>query len=375
MKYGINLAELRRANQLWTSDSIHLRRVLYIPVDKTRHAKQLRTTLIELTLNPSSTSSSIHSDATVFDTNIRRPTTIDHELPDIGKLTIRRVPASQLSFFPPSNHPLHLEGGTATLESSATLPANGRTSRDRPAIPVSFTRSTESPLQGILDVFSSSLHITAHHLRQSSGSLFGNGNGGGGTAVRAPATLASRLSLESNSGTPSSTSDDFDWEHEMEVVNTSKIPRRTGTGTGNFDAGARTRKRSHHARQASASLNDLHTSLSTTAQDERDSVELDTGPFTSAAISQSPPHTPTHSRNSSSRSQPAITPPSNSSVGSRGRGRRIVPYVVEGEALEEWGSPRGPRGKSVVRTAQLEPSPRMQFPLKPRTGTNPKDTT
>ncbi|KAI0800022.1 hypothetical protein C8Q74DRAFT_386228 [Fomes fomentarius] len=355
---------------MWTSDSIHLRRILYIPVDKTRHAKQLRTTLIELTLNPSSTSSSIHSGATVFDTNTRRPTTIDHELSDVGKLTIRRVPASQLSFFPPSNHPPHLEGCT-----SARLPANGRTSRDRPALPVSFTRSNESPLQGILDVFSSSLHITAHHLRQSSGSLFGNGNGGGGTAVRAPTTLASRLSLESNSGTPSSTSDDFDWEHEMEVVSTSKIVRRTGTGTGNVDAAARTRKRSHHARQASASLNDLHTSLSTTAQDERDSVELDAGPFTGAAISQSPPHTPTHSRSSSSRSQAAITPPSNSSVVSRGRGRRIVPYVIEGEALEEWRSPRGPRGKSVVRTAQLEPSPGMQFPLKPRTGTNPTDST
>ena len=31
LKYGISLADLRRANHLWASDSIHLRKVLYIP--------------------------------------------------------------------------------------------------------------------------------------------------------------------------------------------------------------------------------------------------------------------------------------------------------------------------------------------------------
>ncbi|KAI0272256.1 hypothetical protein BGY98DRAFT_159465 [Russula aff. rugulosa BPL654] len=35
LKYGISVTELRRANQLWASDSIHLRQVLYVPW--TRH--------------------------------------------------------------------------------------------------------------------------------------------------------------------------------------------------------------------------------------------------------------------------------------------------------------------------------------------------
>ena len=34
LRYGISLAELRRVNHLWASDSIHLRKVLYIPLEK-----------------------------------------------------------------------------------------------------------------------------------------------------------------------------------------------------------------------------------------------------------------------------------------------------------------------------------------------------
>ncbi len=67
LRYGIPLAELRRVNQLWTSDSIHLRDVLYIPLQKATRA------------HPS-------QDAAVFSSSA----------------TIQRIPMSQLSFFPPS---------------------------------------------------------------------------------------------------------------------------------------------------------------------------------------------------------------------------------------------------------------------------------
>ena len=67
LKYGITMAELRKVNQLWASDSIHLRKV-YIPVTSRND------------VSPS------HSNG--------------------DKSTIRRIPASQLSFFPPSSKSL-----------------------------------------------------------------------------------------------------------------------------------------------------------------------------------------------------------------------------------------------------------------------------
>ena len=350
LKYGITLAELRRANQLWTSDSIHLRKVLYIPVDKTRHAKHLREALIETfmaadalpaSVDPSDSPETNHTSAT------------DHDLPDIGKLTLRRVPASQLTYFPPSSHTssrLDQDDDPSTSQSSMAF-LNGKASRSRPALPVSFTRSTDSPLQGVLDVFSSSIQTTANHVRATTGNLFG------GHPIRAPPTLASRLSLESNSGTPSSPSEDLDWEHEMEDVSVAHAnAARRKNDRSEPKAAKATRTRSH-ARHASASLNDL---TSSPEQEERDSVELESGPFRPSS-----PHTPTrrHRRSSSGRSQHATTP---SSTGTRGRGRSVVPYAgTDSEAVTaEWGSPRG---ASVVRTAQMEPSPGMQLPLRART--------
>ncbi|KAI0752936.1 hypothetical protein C8Q80DRAFT_1149307 [Daedaleopsis nitida] len=364
LKYGISLPELRRANQLWTSDSVHLRKVLYIPVDKTRQAKHIRMALIDLAMH-ATTETSVDAN----DTATKEPsTTVDHNLPDIGKITLRRIPASQLSYFPPSNHVPHVENGTSTtFQASATL-SNGKGSRNRSALPVSFSRSNESSLQGVLDVFSTSFHATANHIRQTSSSLFASG-----PPVRAPTTLASRLSLESTSGTPSSTSDDMDWEHEMDIVTRANGGSRR---RGHTPASSDVRSPRTHVHQVSASLTDLHASPPA-AIEERESVELDAGPFSRTGRSPSPPtpHTPTHRRNSSSRSQHVVTPPSNSnsSSASRGRGRRIVPYM-ESEteaAATEWGSPRG---KSIVRTAQLEPSPGMQLPLRPCRRTKSRDS-
>ncbi|KAI0305384.1 hypothetical protein B0F90DRAFT_1815027 [Multifurca ochricompacta] len=98
LKYGISVTELRRANQLWASDSIHLRQVLYIPLEKARHAN--------LT-TPGSESSSI----------------------------VQRIPTTTLSFFPPpssssstsaSSHPTTMSAITTFRShhhSSATLSA------------------------------------------------------------------------------------------------------------------------------------------------------------------------------------------------------------------------------------------------------------
>ncbi|KAJ7656667.1 hypothetical protein B0H17DRAFT_1213719 [Mycena rosella] len=88
LKYGISMAELRRANHLWSSDPIHLRKVLYIPLDKTSRSKELAPPLLVSTEDTEQSAPS--------------PTQSD----TLGTLsTIRRIPASQLSFFPPHARP------------------------------------------------------------------------------------------------------------------------------------------------------------------------------------------------------------------------------------------------------------------------------
>ncbi|TBU39603.1 FAD/NAD(P)-binding domain-containing protein [Dichomitus squalens] len=352
LKYGITLADLRRANQLWTSDSIHLRKVLYIPVDKTRQARQLREALIDRSL-PKESSIPETEPNSVSET-VSDITPSVEALPDIGKLTLRRVPASQLSYFPPPTHASSLDNGhPPTAYQTATLP-NGNTSRGRPALPVSFTRSKENPLQGVLDVFSSSLQSTAQHVRTSTTTLFGH------LPTRAPTTLASRLSLESTSGTPSSVSDDFDWEHEMEDVSSANAPRRA-LNTVNGTSRPRTRAYTH-ARQASASLNDLRDPTQNgraREQEVRDSVELDSGPFESQSPPSAEPRTPTHRHGRSSSSKSRHGSGSGSAHRDRANQNGAVPYAGT-EAAVEWESPRG---ASVVRTAQMEPSPEMQLPL------------
>ncbi|KAJ7141247.1 hypothetical protein C8R44DRAFT_726879 [Mycena epipterygia] len=85
LKYGISMAELRRANHLWASDPIHLRKVLYIPLDKTSRAKELAPTP---QLVPTEDTEQLSPSPTRADT--------------LGPMsTIRRIPASELSFFPP----------------------------------------------------------------------------------------------------------------------------------------------------------------------------------------------------------------------------------------------------------------------------------
>ncbi|ESK90845.1 lysm and peptidoglycan-binding domain-containing protein 1 [Moniliophthora roreri MCA 2997] len=86
LKYGISLADLRRANHLWSSDSIHLRKELYIPVGKTSHAAS-KVKSCNVVGSPADVISPVN----------------DKLKPSTG--TIRRIPAKQLSFFPPPTKP------------------------------------------------------------------------------------------------------------------------------------------------------------------------------------------------------------------------------------------------------------------------------
>ncbi|KAJ7282730.1 peptidoglycan-binding LysM domain protein [Mycena rebaudengoi] len=89
VKYGITMADLRRANHLWPSDPIHLRQVLYIPLENTSRARAPAPLLISTedtgSPDPGNTNSP-RSD--------KQPTS-----------TILRIPASQMSFFPPPSKP------------------------------------------------------------------------------------------------------------------------------------------------------------------------------------------------------------------------------------------------------------------------------
>ncbi|KAJ7879591.1 peptidoglycan-binding LysM domain protein [Mycena olivaceomarginata] len=90
LKYGISMADLRRANHLWSSDPIHLRKILYIPLDKTSR-KAIDPPPLLVSTEEMEQAASL-------------PTWADTMGPG-SMSTIRRVPVSQLSFFPPHARP------------------------------------------------------------------------------------------------------------------------------------------------------------------------------------------------------------------------------------------------------------------------------
>jgi len=102
LKYGISMADLRKANQMWPSDSIHLRKSLNVPVNKARKLKKLN---VDAPTEDQRTSSS--------------SSTASHEtMPDI-----RRIPVSHLSFFPQGPPP-----DASPINTAATNPQRPRTS-------------------------------------------------------------------------------------------------------------------------------------------------------------------------------------------------------------------------------------------------------
>jgi hypothetical protein len=89
LKYGISLTNLRRANQLWASDSIHLRTVLYIPLNQASRFKKMPANS-QLTLDLASEQPPDGPESSNTMTTSQ-----------VSSDVIQRVPASQLSFFPP----------------------------------------------------------------------------------------------------------------------------------------------------------------------------------------------------------------------------------------------------------------------------------
>lgn len=208
LKYGVSLTDLRRWNQLWPSDPIHLRKALYIPLDKARHAKHFQTTFMdfeESAETPKSHSSTSHDN--VGGASDTAPNEDDQREP----LTVVRVPASQMSFFPPPSTPLSSRSTPETVNSQTIFHHTGPHS-SRPTFPSSFM---ESPTSFSASSSPSSAPYTSpgfsHVSRTQNRSL-------GALFTSARNTLVERLSLDSTSATTSTQSDDQDWGHELEDV-------------------------------------------------------------------------------------------------------------------------------------------------------------
>lgn len=98
LRYGISVSDLRRVNQLWTSDSIHLRKVLYIPigllVKGKRKSKNTNDNASNITRGGFSGGAGVNGPIVQ-----RNPT---DEVTYAQKSPVRRIPISQLAFFPRS---------------------------------------------------------------------------------------------------------------------------------------------------------------------------------------------------------------------------------------------------------------------------------
>ncbi|KAJ3886133.1 peptidoglycan-binding LysM domain protein [Lentinula edodes] len=119
LKYRINLTELRRANHLWASDSIHLRNVLYIPLEKTSLPPP---TAIPSFASSSDEPTSFHSHKSTVPENGQSPMAAT-----ISSSAIRRIPASELSFFPPPSRLSALSNSSSSSPLSQPRPSNSRT--------------------------------------------------------------------------------------------------------------------------------------------------------------------------------------------------------------------------------------------------------
>ena len=103
LKYGISLSELRKANRLWASDSIHRRELLYIPVDKASRAHEYipEPSLMSFTPDEHDDVGSVFTSTSASVSPISRESSISPSPPVVP---IRRIPTKQLSYFPPSTN-------------------------------------------------------------------------------------------------------------------------------------------------------------------------------------------------------------------------------------------------------------------------------
>jgi hypothetical protein len=99
LKYGISLPNLRKANQLWATDSIHLRDVLYIPIEHAIRAREFIPEPQVMSLIPESQ----ESETSVHVSPIHPFSFTEGSAEPTSTIPIRRIPSSQLTFFPPSS--------------------------------------------------------------------------------------------------------------------------------------------------------------------------------------------------------------------------------------------------------------------------------
>lgn len=215
LKYGVSLPDLRRWNQLWPSDPIHLRKVLYIPLDKARHGKHFRIIFADAHESAvESQSTPPESGGAVIPGDGQTPHEDTRE-----QLTVVRVPVTQLSFFPPPSTPSSSRQ-TAGLAESRTFSYHTHSPSGRPALPPSFL----SPSTNLPTSSSSSAPYTS--LGFSFGDRIQN-RSLGALWTSARTSFVERLSLDSSSATTSTQSEDMDWVHELEDVSSSSLG---GTG-------------------------------------------------------------------------------------------------------------------------------------------------
>jgi hypothetical protein len=312
LRYGISLADLRRANQLWPSDPIHLRSVLYIPLDKSHKGKELYLSHLEST---SPRTSGVTSPVNADD----KLTANDAET----SLVIRRIPAAQLSFFPPpSSTSLH-----QLLDSSRTLPRSAVASRKRDAFPFDATTSNISAMS-----MTASLSISSAAAVAPTPPTISADSGSVRPHIPSLSNLFSslpigRISFDSSMSTPSAVSDDQ--EHELRDV----------SHRGSLDEGRDRRPDRPHTSSLRTSPGLEHSASQNAA------VELH--PY-SQASTEPLPQTP-----GSGGLRPTQTTPSK-------RRLKQSAYV----------SPDRPSSiLESIRTSQMEPSPVMQIPLKAKRDT------
>lgn len=223
LKYGITVAQLRKCNKMWASDTIHLRKVLYIPVSSVNTGNTggnlvgRSGELIDLSprrqrrqvsqgnvvdSSPSKSDYGISSSPSGSNVSLSASTSSLTPSKSLNSTpSMKKVPLSELSYFPPPSvpstsiftsnpHPSTISAGTMRrweLENGVTStpfstlgppgPSPGLTSSSRTTSP------SRSPLPtSIFNVFPSlnELNITSRvsfeTVRSASGSTPGSGN-------------------------------------------------------------------------------------------------------------------------------------------------------------------------------------------------------
>lgn len=176
------MTNLRRANRLWTSDSIHRREALYIPVDEASRAAEYisDSPLITLTPNEPSSSTSTPPRATSVSTAERENSEPILRSPSVP---VRRIPTSQLSYFPPSLHkntsslilghtsspsPSHAEGAKPLHNWYNSSPANNSFTSILTALPIAASTRDELITRLSFDSVSSSFSDRSRTSRRNS---------------------------------------------------------------------------------------------------------------------------------------------------------------------------------------------------------------